>query len=147
LTIYSSMKKLNRETLKQLILETITPNPNLGGAKMFTPTLGVGQNIRNYPSGEAPNNHNKEPMFTREAYETGDVETHIKGGETYVTQGGNVYKLVFTNEDLTAGVVQPVGQHGFHIIDGRIEWHGKTPMNVKNDADLEKQILDYSGRE
>ena len=28
-----------------------------------------------------------------------------------------------------------------------IEWNQEAPANVRNDADLEKQIMDYSGRE
>jgi hypothetical protein len=28
-----------------------------------------------------------------------------------------------------------------------INWHDQTPANVRNDTDLENQIMDYSGRE
>ena len=142
------MTKLNHDTLTRLIKVTIYPNPNRGGSKMCNPTLGHGQYIRNYKEGEPPNNNNKEPMTTSPDIEAGDMQTHIKGGEIYVTQGKNVYQLCFDpdSEDLSAGYVAPVGQHGFHIVDGRIDWHGQVPMNVQNDEDLKQQIMDYSGR-
>jgi hypothetical protein len=141
------MKKLNKQIIKQLIMEEIAnPARNIQGSKVFTPTLGA-EFIRNFKNGIAPDNNNKEPMATRDPYETGDIETHIKGGEVYVTQGKNVFELVFNNDELSSGVVKPVGQFGFYIQNGMIHWNENAPANVRNDAELEKQIMDYSGRE
>lgn len=141
------MKKLDKSLLKQLILEEIgNPSRNLQPGKVFSPTLGS-EYIQNYKNGKAPDNNTKEEQFARDPYETGDVETHIKKGEVYVTQGKNQFKLTFNNDDLTSGTVIPVGQHDFYIENGMIHWNDSAPANIRNDADLEKQIMDYSGRE
>jgi hypothetical protein len=142
------MKKLDKKTIKNLVLEAIGTNPTriVQPTKIFAPTLGD-EKIRNFPNGEKPDNSRKEEQYRREPYLTGPVETHIKDGEIYVTQGKNQFKLVFTNESLTSGFVMPIGEFGFHINGGMVEWNDSTPMNVTNDTNLEKQILDYSGRE
>lgn len=141
------MKKLNKQIIKQLIMEEIAnPMRNTQPSKVFAPTLGS-EYIQNYRNGKAPDNNNKEPMASRDPYETGDVETHIRGGETYVTQGKNKFNLRFQNDQLTSGVIEPVGEYGFYIQNGMIIWNDNAPANVRNDADLIKQILDYSGRE
>jgi hypothetical protein len=140
------MIKLTKNKLKALIMEELSAPNTYSSGKAFMKTLGQ-EYIRNYKDGVAPNNQNAEPAFSREPYETGPVETHIQGGETYVTQGKNQFKLVFNNDELTSGVVQPVGEHKFNIVNGMIEWNESAPANVRNDAELERQILDYSGRE
>lgn len=142
------MKKINKQIIKELVLEAIGGNPArvTQPTKVFAPTLGK-EKIRNYPSGERPNNSRKDEQFKRPAYETGPVETHIKDGETYVTQGKNQYKLIFTNEDLSSGMIVPIGEYQFYIHQGMVEWNDNAPANVFNDSDLERQILDYSGRE
>lgn len=141
------MIKLTKNKLKQLIIEEIAgPRKNLYGSKVFAPTLGA-EYIRNYKDGVPPNNQNADRAFTREPYETGPVETHIQAGETYVTQGKNQFQLIFHNDQLTSGVVVPVGEYKFTIVNGMIEWNQEAPANVRNDTDLERQIMDYSGRE
>lgn len=141
------MKKLNKQTLKNLIMEEIAnPARNIQPSKTFAPTLGS-EYIQNYRNGVPPDNNNKLPAYERPPYETGEVETHIKGGELYVTQGKNKFNLVFNNDELTSGTIEPTEKFGFYIQNGMIVWHDSTPANVRNDADLCKQILDYSGRE
>lgn len=143
------MIKLTKEKLKQLIKEEIAnPTRNIQPSQQFMSTLGPGSEyIRNYKNGEAPDNNNADQAYTRPPYETGPVETHIKGGEMYVTQGKNQFKLAFYNDELTSGVVIPLGKYKFNIVNGIIEWNQNAPANVRNDADLQQQILDYSGRE
>jgi hypothetical protein len=139
--------KLTKEIIKKLILEDYNnPNPNTGGGRIWSGAPAQ-QYIRNYKNGDAPDNQNKEPYQGRDPYETGPIETHITNGEIYVTQGKNQYKLIFTDENLTSGYLEPIGQFGFHIQSGMIEWHDQVPANVRNDTDLERQIMDYSGRE
>jgi hypothetical protein len=138
--------KLTKLKLKELIRESMYSNPNIGGSNAWQGP-NQGEYIRNYKNGNPPENNNKMPYEGRPSYETGPVETHIKDGEVYVTQGRNQFHLVFTNEELTAGYLEPIGRHEFHITNGVIDWHDQTPANVRNDADLEQQILDYSGRE
>ena len=141
------MIKLTKNKLKQLIKEEIAnPSRNVQVTKVFSPTFGS-QPIRNYKNGEPPDNNNRDMAYTRPPYETGDVETHIKEGEVYVTQGKNQFQLVFHNDDLTSGCIYPIGEYKFNIVGGVIEWNDNAPANVRNDADLEKQIKDYSGRE
>jgi len=141
------MKKLNKQLIKQLIMEEIAnPMRNTQPSKVFAPTLGS-EYIQNYRNGVAPNNNNKEPMTTRPPYETGDVQTHIRGGEVYVTQGKNQFKLVFNDDNLESGVIQPVGEYSFYIQNGMVNWNDSAPANVRNDTELVKQIMDYSGRE
>lgn len=141
------MKKLSREKIKQLIMEAISnPMINTQPTNMTSPTLGS-EYIQNYRNGIAPNNHNADKAFTRPSYETGEIETHIRGGEIYVTQGKNQFKLMFNNDNLSSGVIVPIGEYGFYIQNGNIYWNDNAPANVRNDTDLCKQILDYSGRE
>jgi hypothetical protein len=138
--------KLTKRIIKQLIKEAMDPNPNTGGGVMYQNGPSNGYD-RAYKNGSPPDNSNRPEYQGSEEYETGPIKTHIEKGETYVTQGLNKFKLVFNNDDLTSGHVEPVGRHGFHITNGVLNWYGGTPVNVKNDSDLEKQILDYSGRE
>lgn len=141
------MKKLNYKIIKQLIMEEIAnPMRNIQSSNVNSPTLG-NEYIQNYRNGVPPNNQNAERAFTRPPYETGEVETHIRGGEMYVTQGKNQFKLVFNNDDLSSGIVIPVGEYGFYIQNGNITWNDNAPANVRNDVELSEQILDYSGRE
>lgn len=126
--------------------EIANPMRNTQPSKAFAPTLG-NEYIQNYRNGVPPNNQNADRAFTRPPYETGEVETHIRGEEVYVTQGKNKFKLMFNNDNLDSGVVIPVGQYGFYIQNGNITWNDNAPANIRNDADLIKQILDYSGRE
>jgi hypothetical protein len=143
--------KLTREALKNIILESVGNGiAGIGntGASLANVYPGAGY-IRNFPKGMAPDNNNKEPMTTRPPYETGPVDNPTEEGEVYVTQGKNVYRLVFDNEDLTTGRVMPVGEFKF-MIDANtkvINWLDDVPANVRFDTDLEKQIVDFSGRE
>lgn len=135
--------KITKEKLKQLIMEEIGGKPQYPGNGIY-PGYGY---MKNAPLGQLPDNRTYEPYQGKEPYETGPVETHIKDGIIYVTQGKNMFQLVFNNEDLTSGHVIPIGQFGFTIDSGIINWFDNTPVNVRFDADLEKQILDFSGRE
>ena len=140
------MKKLNKEAIKRLIMEELAnPMVNTAPSKVYSPTLGS-EYIQNYRHGTAPNNNNKEPAYSRPPYETGGVETEIRGGEVYVTQGKNQFRLMFSGDNLTSGHVEPVGSFAFYIQNGMVVWNDNAPANVRNDADLAKQILDYSGR-
>lgn len=103
--------------------------------------------VKNAPAGQLPDNRTYEPYQGREPYETGPVESGIEKNEVYVTQGKNVYQLVFDNDELTSGHVVPVGQFKFTIDNGAINWFENAPANVRFDANLQKQILDFSGRE
>jgi hypothetical protein len=130
--------KLTKEIIKKLILE------EYNGSTTFSTE---GEYIRNYKNGEKPDNNNKMPYEGKPPYEEGPVQTHIKGGEVYVTQGRNQYKLIFNDDSLTSGYLEPLGKHEFYIQSDMINWHDQTPANVRNDTDLENQIMDYSGRE
>jgi len=141
--------KITREKLKQLIMEEVA-----GG---FMPTnygridfMGGGNKShdRVYTSGEPPNNQNKDMFIGRPPYETLGVETHIEEGEIYLTIGKNQYKLIFEDEDLSRGIVTPIGEYKFNISDqNKIEWiSDNTPVQVKFDSGLEKQILEFAGR-
>ena len=147
------MKKLSIDVIKQLIKEEIGAGVNLGSSQRYMPTANAGSGyVQNYPAGKSPDNTmSKEPYAGKPPHETGPVETHIEDGEMYVTQGKNQYKLVFDNEELTSGHVVPVGEYKFTIDPGGpnpvINWFDNAPANVRFDAGLEKQILDYSGRE
>ena len=90
------MIKLTKEKLKQLIKEELSAPNTYSSGKVFTKTLGQ-EYIRNYKNGEPPNNQNYEQAYAREPYETGPVQTDIKGGETYMVYGDSEFKLVFNN--------------------------------------------------
>jgi len=135
--------KITKEKLKQIIKEEIGGMPQYPGNGAY-PGYGYMQNA---PKGQLPDNRTYEPYKGREPYETGPVETHIESGVIYVTQGKNMFQLVFHNDDLTSGCVVPIGEYGFTIDSGCITWNENAPANVRFDADLEKQIMDFSGRE
>jgi hypothetical protein len=136
--------KITKETLKKLILEEIGGMPQKTGDGNIYPGYGY---TKNFPSGEAPDNRTYDPYKGREPYETGPIVTQIKDGEMYVTQGKNKFHLIFDNPELTSGRVIPMGELKFTIDNGAINWFEEAPANVRFDANLENQILDFSGRE
>lgn len=136
--------KITKSQLKKLIMEEIGGMPSRSGQGNVYPGAGY---IKNYPDGQPIDNRTYQPYAGREPYEVDAPKTHIKDGETYVTQGKNVFALVFDNPELTSGRVVPVGEYKFTIDNGVINWFDNAPANVRFDANLEKQILDFSGRE
>lgn len=142
--------KLTKNTLKQLIMEEIGGRSNLQASnRSLAYAMPSSGRLQNYPRGEPPNNHNYEPYSGRDPYETGDIESNIKAGETLEVNGNVQYKLLFEDEDLTSGVIVPVGEYRFNIDKhtGQISWTSDVPAHVLNNSDLHKQIKDYSGRE
>jgi hypothetical protein len=135
--------KITKDKLKQIIKEEIGGMPQYPGNGVM-PGYGY---MMNAPKGQLPDNRTYEPYQGSEPHETGPVQTHIEGGVVYVTQGKNLFQLVFDNDNLTSGHVIPVGEYKFTIEAGMITWFDNTPANVRFDADLEKQIMDFSGRE
>ena len=142
--------KLTKEIIKKLIMEDNVPNPNTGGGRVYSGSP-TSQYMQNYRAGKAPDNNNKEQYEGRPPYETGEIETHIEGGEVYrVVQGANEFELIFDEDDetLSHGMVRPIGEYRFNIVNGAIDWESDlTPPHVRNGAELSRQILDYSGRE
>lgn len=144
------MKTLNKNILKKLILEAINENvgSNVNPTNRFAPTLGRDQGISNYPHGVKPSNADKPSQYKSDPYEPGPIETHIKDGEVYITYGPNRFHLEFTKgSNRSSGKITPVDSYNFTIVNQIIDWHDNTPIDVKNNSDLNKQILDYSGRE
>ena len=145
--------KLTKAKLKSIILESVGNGiagiGNTGASLAYVSPGGGGGYLQNFPKGMAPDNNNKEPMTTRPPYDTGPIDNPTEAGEVYVTQGKNVYRLVFDNEDLTTGRVMPVGEYQFTMDPNTktLTWFDNAPANVRFDSDLEKQIVDYSGRE
>jgi hypothetical protein len=135
--------KISKTLLKQLIMEEIGGMSQKGEGNAY-PGYGY---VMNSPQGQLPDNRTYEPYKGRDAYETGRTPTTTEEGEMYITQGKNVYRLVFDNPELTSGRAVPVGEFKFTIDNGTLSWFENTPANVRFDASLEKQILDFSGRE
>ena len=136
--------KITKDILKKLIKEEIGGMASKGGEGNVYPGYGY---FLNAPQGKLPDNRTYQPYEGREPYETGPRELGTEPEQIYVTQGKNIYQLVFDNEDLTSGRVVPVGEYKFTIGPGGIDWFDNAPANVRFDAGLEKQILDFSGRE
>lgn len=142
--------KLTKNVLKQLIMEEIGGRGSIGGSnRSLAYAMPSSGQLQNYPRGEPPNNHNYMPYSGRDPYETGDVENHIQAGEVLNVNGNVQYELFFEDEDLTSGVVVPIGAYKFNIDKhtGQLSWVSDAPAHVRNNSDLEKQIKDYSGRE
>lgn len=139
--------KISKEQLKKLILEELG-GQFIGSSGPLATSPNQGVTLRNYgPSGKPPDNSSRPRYEGRPPYETLGVETHIEDGQIYVTVGKIQYQVIFDNEDLTAGRVAPLGEFGFRIDNGVIEWNDSTPIHIKFDSSLEKQIIDLSGRE
>lgn len=140
--------KISKEQLKKLIVEELG-GQFIGSSGPLATTSNQGATVRNYgPSGKPPDNSNKPFFQGRPPYETLGVETHIEDGQIYVTVGKIQYQVIFDNENLTSGRVSPIGEFGFNIVNNNvIEWNDSTPIHIKFDTQLEKQIIDLSGRE
>ena len=147
--------KLTKSEIKRLILEEIGGPSNIkmntGNSKRSLAHAfpGTGK-LRNYPKGQPPENHNYQPYDGSDPYETGEIENDIPEGEELHVNGDVRYILVFgEGSKRKSGYVKPVDQYMFHIDEhtGQLTWNGDVPFHVENNSDLEKQILDYSGRE
>lgn len=140
--------KISKQKLKQIILEEVGGQflgTNSGPLSM-QPNFGA--TLRNYaPTGKPPDNHSQPAYSGRPPYETLGVINETEDGEEYITIGKIKYKLVFDNEDLTSGHVEPVGEYKFTIDGDTISWNDNAPTHVRFDSHLEKQIMEYSGRE
>ena len=105
--------------------------------------------MQNYPDGQPIDNRTYQPYEGREPYETGDYpQPSLEDGEIYVTQGKNIYLLRFTpDSDHMSGEVIPVGSFKFTVDPAceSVSWFGDTPANVRFDAKLQKQILEFRG--
>lgn len=139
--------KITKNFLKKIIMEELSGGKSIGSpaAAYMQPSEAV--YLKNYPSGERPDNSDSPKQFMREPYETLGVETQIEDGEVLIIIGKIKYKLIFDNEDLTSGHIIPCGEYKFTIRDGKIDWFDNTPTHVRFDAQLDKQIKDFSGRE
>lgn len=140
--------KITKKQLKQLILEEIGGMPRNAGEGNVYPGYGY---TKNFPTGEPPDNQKYDIYKGKDEYKTGDIpKPQLKDGEKTVTQGKNVYVLEFNKgSDNLSGQVTPVGSYKFTIDPAgpSINWDGSTPANVRFDANLEKQILEFRGTE
>jgi len=140
--------KISKEKLKKLIMEEIGGQFIGGQSGPLSMASNQGAYLRNYaPTGKPPDNHNKDVMTTRPAYETLGVVNETEDGQEYITIGNIKYRLVFDNEDLTSGHVEPVGEYKFTIDNGKLDWFQNAPAHVRFDSHLQKQIMERSGRE
>ena len=139
--------KLTKNFLKQIIAEELSGGKSIGSpaAAYMQPSVAVF--LKNYPDGEKPDNSDSPKQFAREPYETLGVEASIEDGEILIIIGKTKYKLVFDNEDLTSGRAIPCDEYKFTIQDGKIDWFENVPTHVRFDSHLDKQIMDFSGRE
>lgn len=140
--------KITKEKLKQIIKEEIGGQflgTNSGPLSM-QPNFGA--TLRNYaPTGKPPDNQSKPSYEGRPPYETLGVVNETEAGEEYITIGKIKYKLVFDNKQNTSGRVEPVDEYKFTIEESGVSWNEDVPTHVRFDSHLEKQIMEYSGRE
>lgn len=138
--------KISKQLLKKLIIEEIGGMPSRAGEGNVYPGAGY---TKNYPNGQPVDNNTYQPYAGREPYEvSGDInDPKDLDGELFVTDGKNIYSLQFSNKERTAGTVTPVGQFGFTIDNGVINWFDTAPPHVRFSSKVEKQVLDFSGRE
>lgn len=141
--------KLTKNFIKKLIMEEIGgPVPRSGNSMHVYPGYGY---QKQFPDGNPPDNSNDTVYQGRPPYETLGVEVDTKDGQILITIGKLKYKLIFDNEDLTSGRVVPIGEYKFTVerkdLDSNLTWQGDAPPHVRFDSHLEKQILDYAGRE
>jgi len=136
--------KITKKLIEQLIKEEIGGVPQYSGDGVY-PGYGY---MKNAPDGKLPDNNTYEPYKGREPYPT-DAETpKMEEGQMFVAQGKNVYLLEFVpNSDRMAGRLTPVGYFEFTVneVQNALNWNESAPANVKFDAKLEKQILEFRG--
>ena len=141
--------KITKNILKQIIMEEI------GGYKPNT-SYNVDMRYedsnqgRQWPGGRLDNQ--ERPHYEgRPPYETIGAKLELENGQKVITIGKLKYELIFDNEELTSGHISPIGEYKFTINKqgdaSNINWVSQTPPHVRFDSQLEKQILDYSGRE
>ena len=136
--------KITKELIKQLIKEEIGGMPQYPGNGVY-PGYGY---MMNSPEGKLPDNNTREPYKGRDAYPTDAEAPKMEEGQMFVSQGKNVYLLEFApNSERKAGRLTPVGSFEFTVNEAQnaLDWNGSTPANVRFDAKLEKQILEFRG--
>ena len=140
--------KITKQKLKQIIMEEVGPVRGSSHGGMLQ-HMYVGQgNLRNFaPTGEPPDNSTREPMTTRPPYETLGVKSEIVDGQIYLISGKTRYKLEFDDKDLSTGRVVPFDEYKFTIDNGQVTWFDNAPAHVRFDQHLEKEIMEFSGRE
>jgi len=139
--------KLTKSFLKKIIAEEVSGGKAVGSMASAYMQPSEAVYLKNFPSGERPDNSDSPKQFTRPPYETLGVKVETEDGETYVVIGKVKYKLVFDNEELTSGRVIPCDEYKFTIMDGKLDWFDNTPTHVRFDSHLDKQIKELSGRE
>lgn len=132
--------KITKELLKKIIKEEVGPVKGAHGGALQHMYPGQG-NLRNFPSGEPPDNSTRDVMTTRPAYETVGVQVQIEEGVPYVLSGKTRYRLEFEEgSDRKRGYVIPDDQYGFTLDGNRVDWDQNAPAFVRFDPHLEKSI-------
>jgi hypothetical protein len=139
--------KISKNQLKKLIMEEIGGMPARAGEGNVYPGYGY---TKNYPDGQPIDNRTYQPYQGREPYELSGEVTGPKDveGELFLTDGKNIYLLQFNDKDTrNSGRITPIGEFGFTIDGNAINWFDSTPAHIRFSSRIEKQILEFSGKE
>lgn len=133
--------KITKQRLKEIILEEVGPVRGTSHANMLQHMYPGQGNLKNFPTGEPPDNSTREPMTTRAPYETLGIKVDIRDGVAYVMSGKTKYKVWFPEgSDRTRIYVQPCDEYAATIDGERVDWDASAPAFVRFDPHLDQFI-------
>lgn len=133
--------KITKELLKQIIKEEVGPVRGTSHGNLLQHLYVGGGQLKNYPTGQPPDNSTRDQAFTRPPYETLGIKVEFEGGDVFVTSGKTRYRVWFPEpDDRTRVKVVPCDEYAATIDGDRIDWDENTPASVKFDPHLEKFI-------
>lgn len=136
--------KITKELLKKIIKEEVGPVKGAHGGALQHMYPGQG-NLRNFTTGEPPDNSTRDKAATRPPYDTLGVQVQIEEGVPYIISGKTRYRLEFEEgSERKRGYVIPEDEYGFTLDVGRIDWDQSVPAFVRFDPHLEKSIKDLT---
>lgn len=137
--------KITKQYLKQLIMEEVGPvrgQTNSNQLQHMYPGQG---NLKNFPTGEPPDNNTRDRAATRPPYETLGIKVEYGDGDVFVTSGKTRYKVWFESDSEHKRVnVLPVDEYSATVEGEKITWDGNTPAFVQFDPHLDKFIKEFT---
>lgn len=136
--------KITKEYLKKLILEEVGPVRGQANSNQLQHMYPGQGNLKNFPTGEPPDNSTRDRMATRPPYETLGIKVEYGDGDVFVTSGKTRYKVWFEEgSDRKRVNVLPVDKYSANIDGQKITWDSNAPGFVQFDPYLDKFIKEF----
>ena len=133
--------KITKEYLKKLIVEEVGPNRGLSNSAQLQHMYPGQGGLKNFPTGDPPDNSTRDQAATRPPYETLGVKVDIQEGDAIITSGKTRYQIKFIEgTDRQRVEVTPIDSYEATIDNGNVVWDMQAPAFIKFDPLLDKAI-------